>query len=196
MLDCQTRYYPNYYVHSNPKIRTYYRGPFDYLQVATHVYIESRVCELFSTMMVMSWYILYRQFDVGCSFSFRTSGTNCARIYNDGLALKSLSPSLPAAHSKSLSLDVDDVWDSLCLHWLLEDCEERDYVLELPHDVSTQAKCLQTAMVARNSHMAGPGQEEWNHGCDLCCWFETNEEGKRGEIHSTPDFFWLSFLTL
>ena len=37
--------------------------------------------------------------------------------------------------------------------------------------------------------MAGPGQEEWNHGCDLCCWFETNGEGKRGEIHSTPDFF-------
>lgn len=117
---------------------------------------------------------------------YRTSGTNCARIYNDGLALKSLSPSLPAAHSKSLILDVDDVWDSLCLHWLLEDCEERDCVLELPHDVPIQAKRLQPAMVARNNRMAGPGQEEWNHGCDLCCWFETDKTGTRSEIQFLP----------
>ena len=85
-------------------------------------------------------------------------------------------------HSKSLVLDVDDVWDCLCLYWLLEDCEERDCVLELPHDAPTQTKCLQPAMVARNNRMAGPGQEEWNHACDLCCWFETDEAGKRGEI--------------
>lgn len=117
---------------------------------------------------------------------YRTSGTNCARIYNDGLALKSLSPSLPPAHSKSLILDVGDVWDSLCLHWLLKDCEERGRVLEVPHDALTQRKCLQPAMVARNNHMAGPGQEEWNHACDLCCWFETDEAGKRGEIQVLP----------
>ena len=99
---------------------------------------------------------------------YRTLGTNCAHIYNDGLALKSLSPSLPAACSKSLVLDVGDVWNYLCLHRLLEDCEERDCVLELPHDTPTQVKHLQPAMIAQNDHMAGPGQEEWNHGCDLC----------------------------
>ena len=59
LLDCRTRYYyPNYYVHADHKIRTYYRGPFRYLQLAMHVYIESRVCELFSTMMVTSWYAI------------------------------------------------------------------------------------------------------------------------------------------
>jgi len=103
--------------------------------------------------------------------------------------LKSLSPSLPVAHSKSLTLDVDDVWDALCLHWLLDDCEERDCVLEIPHDASSQAKCLQAAMMARNNRMAGPGQEEWNHACDLCCWFETDEEGNRGEIHTALSLF-------
>ena len=58
---------------------------------------------------------------------FRTSAGNCARIYNTGLALKSLSPSLPVSFSSSehITLDVEDVWDGLLLYWVLEDAQER-----------------------------------------------------------------------
>jgi hypothetical protein len=25
--------------------------------------------------------------------------------------------------------------------------------------------------------MTGPGQDEWNHACDLCCWVEIGDDG-------------------
>jgi len=114
--------------------------------------------------------------------SFRTSASNCARIYNDGLALHSLSSSLPAAYSKKFVLDVENIWDGLCLSWLLEDADEREEVLVLIHDAPTQAKRLQPAMQARNLRMAGPGQEAWNHVCELCCWIDTRSDGRKGEF--------------
>ena len=70
----------------------------------------------------------------------RTSALNCAHIYNDGLALHSLSSSLPVAYSKKFVLDVENVWDGVCLYWLLEDVHECDAVLVLVHDAPTQAK--------------------------------------------------------
>jgi hypothetical protein len=29
--------------------------------------------------------------------------------------------------------------------------------------------------------MAGPGQECWNHGCNLCCWIQTLPDGTKSE---------------
>ncbi|KAF8967356.1 hypothetical protein BDZ97DRAFT_1916953 [Flammula alnicola] len=170
IIGCNTRYYANYYVSKKDSTRTYYHGPFEFIHTATHVFIEKRTLDLFTTMMLTSW----------------TSAGNCARIYNDGLALKSLSPSLPALFSKShVSLDVEDVWDGVSLHWLLEDAEERDEVLELVQDAPSQAKRLQPALHARNLRMAGPGQEAWSHACDLCCWIETRPNGMKTYIRST-----------
>lgn len=105
----------------------------------------------------------------------RTSATNCARIYNDGLANNSITPLLPAVHSKTLVLDVETVWNSLLLHWLLLDAEERGIPLELNHQAHSQAERLRPALRARNQRMAGPGQEEWNHACNLCCWITEND---------------------
>ena len=85
----------------------------------------------------------------------RTSASNCARIYNDGLALHSLSSSLPATYSKKFVLDVENVWDGDCLYWLLEDAHECDAVLVLVHDAPTQVKQLQPAM-HRVGHGYGP----------------------------------------
>jgi hypothetical protein len=112
---------------------------------------------------------------------FRTSAGNCARIYNTGLALKSLSPSLPVSFSSSehITLDVADVWDGLLLYWVLEDVQERGEGLELAHDAPSQAKRLQPALRARNLRMAGPGQEAWNHACDICCWIQTLPDGTK-----------------
>ena len=119
-----------------------------------------------------------------------TSATNCARIYNEGLAITSITPHLPAAYSKSLVLDAEDVWSSLFLYWLLQDCEEQQTVLELEHDSPSQAKRLQPALRLRNRRMVGPGQEEWNHACDLCCWIDTRSDGTQSNnfIHLIESF--------
>ena len=97
---------------------------------------------------------------------YRTSATNCARIYNDGLANNILTPSLPASFSKSLVLDVEDVWTALFLYWLLENSP-------------SQFTHLLPALKNRNTHMVGPGQEEWNHACDPCCWVNTTPDGSQ-----------------
>ncbi|KAF8077601.1 hypothetical protein FPV67DRAFT_1614590 [Lyophyllum atratum] len=167
--NCKTRYYANYYVHDSATTRTYYHGPFDFIHIAQHVFISARTCELFSTMMVMSW----------------TSATNCARIYNEGLVLKTISASLPAVYSKSLIMDVEDVWNAVFHHWLLQDAAERNDLLELEHNAPSQAERLRPALRARNLRMVGPGQDEWNHACDLCCWVNKNPTGELTYLRST-----------
>lgn len=110
----------------------------------------------------------------------RTSATNCARIYNDGLSLKTISPSLPAVYTKTLNLDTEDVWNGVLLYWLLEDYHKQgEKVLELPHNASTQAKRLHSAMAERTKRLAGPGREDWNHACDLCCAIDVDEDGTK-----------------
>ncbi|KAF8193747.1 hypothetical protein BJ912DRAFT_848103, partial [Pholiota molesta] len=162
--ECNTRYYHNYYVEKKKSTRTYFdREFFDFIHVAQHVFIEARTLELFSTMMLHSW----------------TSATNCARIYNEGLELKALSLSLPVAYSKSFSLTVNTVWDGVLLHWLLDDAKEHREYLRLVHDAASQAKRLQPALRARNFRMAGPGQEAWNHACEVCCWVDMLPDGEK-----------------
>lgn len=73
---------------------------------------------------------------------------------------------------------MEDVWNGLFLYWLLEDAEERMESLILVHDAPSQAKRLEPALRARNLRMAGPGQEAWNHVCDLCCWFNEQPDGQ------------------
>jgi hypothetical protein len=75
-------------------------------------------------------------------------------------------------------LSVEDVWNGLFLYWLLQDAEESMEALELVHDAPSQAKRLEPALRARNLRIAGPGQEAWNHVCDLCCWFDEQPNGQ------------------
>ncbi|KAJ7355265.1 hypothetical protein DFH08DRAFT_954764 [Mycena albidolilacea] len=51
---CHTRYHPNYYVHSDATLQTYYRDNLRYLQISGHCYVDINLCELFSIMMVTS----------------------------------------------------------------------------------------------------------------------------------------------
>ncbi|KAF9539067.1 hypothetical protein CPC08DRAFT_771030 [Agrocybe pediades] len=96
-----------------------------------------------------------------------------------------MAASLPASYSKSLQLDVDNVWNGLLIYWLLEDADERSSTLQLLHDAPSQAKRLQPALRARNDRLAGTGQEAWNHACDRCCWIKTFPDGRRGYIRAT-----------
>ncbi|KAF8060174.1 hypothetical protein FPV67DRAFT_1609768 [Lyophyllum atratum] len=164
---CNTRYYANYYVHDGASTRTYYRGPFDFIHIGQHVFMASRTCELFTTMMVNAWYVLVLiNITVESHVNIvRTSATNCAKIYNDGLGTHSFSPSLPAAYSKSLILTAEDVWNSLFLG--------RHF-----HKAPSQARRLEPALRTRNLRTSGTGQEAWNHACDLCVWINEIPDGR------------------
>ncbi|KAJ6448452.1 hypothetical protein C8R45DRAFT_850345 [Mycena sanguinolenta] len=153
---CHTRYYPNYFVHSNASRRTYYQDGMQFLQISGHFYVDVELCELFSTMMVTSWCL--------------TSATNCARTYNEGLSNQTVASALPTIWPYSFEIDVDDVWNAFFLHNLIIDHNSRGRVLELSHAASSQSERLRPALHERNVRMAGPGQDAWNHACDLCCW--------------------------
>lgn len=73
------------------------------------------------------------------------------------------------------------MWDGFFLHSLLLEHSERGTVLELAHDAHDQAERLQPALEARNNGMVGPGQELWNHACDLCCEIRENATGGHGK---------------
>ncbi|KAJ7190873.1 hypothetical protein GGX14DRAFT_579467 [Mycena pura] len=166
---CNTRYYSNYFVHTNATIRTYYADHNQFLQISGHFYIDCDLCELFSLMMVTSW----------------TSATNCAHTYNDGLGNSSVASALPANWPYTFEIDVEDVWNGFFLHNLLLDCTTRSEVLQLPHHAESQSERLRPALLARNLRMVGPGQDAWNHACDTCCWFDERDDGSTYVVRST-----------
>jgi len=55
---CKTTYHPNYYIHSNALVRTYYQdnAP-SVLHISQRLFVEAAVCELFAVMMTVSWYV-------------------------------------------------------------------------------------------------------------------------------------------
>ncbi|KAJ3506217.1 hypothetical protein NMY22_g17324 [Coprinellus aureogranulatus] len=159
---CKTTYRHNYYVHEKASKRTYYVEQPRFIQSAMHTFIDRQVCEMFSSMMVHAW----------------TSASNCARIYNemaDKVRFKGL---LLHDYPKKLELDVETVWNSLFLFWLIEQHTESKTCLELDHNESTQAFRLESALKERNLQMVGTGQEEWSHVCDLCCEIKKSSNGQ------------------
>ena len=73
-------------------------------------------------------------------------------------------------------MDVDDVWNAFFTYSLCLDHHERQETMELPHSAPSQAERLCVLLEARNIRMAGTGQEEWNHACDLCCYIYRDPE--------------------
>ncbi|KAJ7653859.1 hypothetical protein B0H17DRAFT_1100358, partial [Mycena rosella] len=105
-----------------------------------------------------------------------TSATNCARTYNDGLSNQIVGSSLPTTWPYTFEIDVEDVWNSFFLYNLILDHNARGRALELSHTASSQSERLRPALHERNARMAGPGQDAWNHVCDLCCWFYAQDD--------------------
>ncbi|KAJ7836494.1 hypothetical protein B0H13DRAFT_1563125, partial [Mycena leptocephala] len=165
--NCHTRYYPNFYVHDSATIRAFYLlGAMpEFIRTSEHFYTTADLCELFSNMMMTTW----------------TSGTNCARIYNASISKDSLQSSLPVDWQTTFQMDVEDVWNAFYTYSLCLDCHERQETMELPHVAASQTEWLSTLLKARNGRMAGTGQEEWNHACDLCCYIYLDPESNSDE---------------
>ncbi|KAJ7825864.1 hypothetical protein B0H13DRAFT_1657729 [Mycena leptocephala] len=160
--NCHTRYYPNFYVHDSATIRTFYLldAMPEFIHTSEHFYTTADLCELFSNMMMTAW----------------TSGTNCARIYNASISKDSLQSSLLVDWQTTFQMDNAFYTYSLCL-----DCHERQETMELPHVAASQTERLSTLLKARNGRMAGTGQEEWTHACDLCCYIYLDPESNSDE---------------
>ncbi|RDB27256.1 hypothetical protein Hypma_004511 [Hypsizygus marmoreus] len=166
---CGTRYYSNYYVNSasiNP-IRIYYPGIPPAIQVAMHYYVESSLAERFTNMMTCAW----------------VSATNAARIYN--VESGDIHLRLAQEWPLQLMLDSEHVWDGFFLFALLRENVEHETVLQLAHDAPDQAERLRPALEDRNAAMVGPGQELWNHACELCCEIRRHADGGSQAIRGT-----------
>lgn len=79
------------------------------------------------------------------------------------------------------------MWDAFFLHALLRHHSEKSpkSVLRLTNKGSN-ADRLKPALEERNLAMVGPGQEHWNHACDLCCATEENVNGTTRRCQSLP----------
>nr|GAT48245.1 predicted protein [Mycena chlorophos] len=165
--DCHTRYYPNYFVHSNASLRTYYPSEtIKCMQISGHFYMDRDVAEMFATMQVNAW----------------TSNTNCAKIYNESLKDRGFLCFLPADWPYTFDLDVQKAWNAFFIHGLLID-HQGGRVLEVPHDAAHKDR-FKAALLARNKRMVGPGRDEWNHACDGCCLYTQDKEGNWGMLRS------------
>ena len=118
----------------------------------------------------------------------RTSATNCLQIYNEGFNNSKIDPFLPTTWFYSLKMQVDDVWNGFFIYCLLLDHEEWNATLQLTHMEQSQSKWLQPALKAHNAQMHGPGQEHWNHVCDLCCWVYTDSNDVKCKIPIVSHF--------
>ena len=94
------------------------------------------------------------------------SATNNAEIYNlEHEAKLQIWTAWPAPSQLTTEL----VWDGFFLNALLQEYKEHHRILELTEGRSDR---LNPALERRNIAMVGPGQEMWNHACDLCCSIE------------------------
>ncbi|KAF7976972.1 hypothetical protein HWV62_5047 [Athelia sp. TMB] len=142
----------NYYTHESGTRRTYYHGVVpSVIEVSKHRYVERVLCERFTLSMATAW----------------VSATNSARIYN--LEAGDRVTRLPRDWGHSLDLSTETVWDAFFLNGLILDAKGWNTALELRHDAPDQATRLRPALEARNKRMVGPGQELWNHACNICC---------------------------
>ncbi|KAL0057308.1 hypothetical protein AAF712_016055 [Marasmius tenuissimus] len=158
---CHTCYHHNYYVHSNAQLRMYYKALPTIIQTSQHYYVSEDMLQLFRTMMVTAW----------------TSFTNCARIYNEGLArnIPDLVSLLPLNWPIALKITLEIVSDGFYIYALILDQHERGKTLLLDHGDQHKLR-LNKALQERNLRTAGTGQEAWNHACDGCCWVENRNE--------------------
>ncbi|KAH6879337.1 hypothetical protein BKA70DRAFT_1475132 [Coprinopsis sp. MPI-PUGE-AT-0042] len=149
---CKIRYYPNYYAYAG--IRHFYEDDWipRIIQFEEHAFIDTSLCELFTSKMVYAW----------------VSSGNCANIYNSSMADGPRKLCHPDSWCpEQFRLSTEQVWHAFYMNALLRDAADRAEPLVMLN-VRTHEDRLKAAMVARNTRIAQYGQPERMHACRKC----------------------------
>ncbi|KAF8160312.1 hypothetical protein BJ912DRAFT_1026540 [Pholiota molesta] len=152
---CETTYHNNYSVYK--RVRTYYSGVPEAIEVGKHQFIARDVIQLFLNLMLYSW----------------TSATNSATIYNESLAKPENQPS---EWGFSFDLRMEHIWNAVSFLSILEHYESDGRILVIPHGWG-QKNRLVGPIKERNRLFAEKGQPEWAHYCEKCIRFFKDESG-------------------
>ncbi|KAG8916709.1 hypothetical protein FRC02_003630 [Tulasnella sp. 418] len=109
-----------------------------------------------------------------------SSGTSCARWYNETFRQHSLLPIL-GNWPCGFELDCDHVWDSFIIPALIEDAESRGLPLELDHSGQQRERMVE-AMRQRNNRIIDEGQPELRHACKGCVTTRIKDNGEKEYI--------------
>ncbi|KAF8589597.1 hypothetical protein K439DRAFT_1332386, partial [Ramaria rubella] len=148
---CHTCYYYNFRVHLEARFLTYYLGVPAFIHISQRFFIETELCDIFTTMM-------------NCV----TSATNCACIYNVVFTPPDIACFILDNWQPKLTLYYGDVWNSFFIHGLLLDHSACGTVLQISNGGSSPADRLHPVLEARNDLMMGFRQPERNHSCEKC----------------------------
>ncbi|KIK35164.1 hypothetical protein CY34DRAFT_96614, partial [Suillus luteus UH-Slu-Lm8-n1] len=161
--ECNTNYQASYSV--NGAVQTYYRGMPQYIQVANHQFIELQ--------LAMHWMDLMQ---IAYVFSLTSHTTNCANLYAIAQTRYDLGDSDDHWQFGN-TLMTEQVWDCFTLLALLDDHQQRDESLIVPHN-GDQKNCFTGTMYARNARIMLQGQDELPHTCLRCmCIFKSPDGG-------------------
>ena len=143
---CKINYHNNFHVFRGQRI--YYDGIPNILQIGEHQFAETKLVELWITMMLLSW----------------TSATNCARIYNTNSAESKWKPT---DWQFSLEVTSDEVYDAFTVLSLLEECQLQNSTLVVPHGGLARDRFTE-AINTRNNRYRLSSQPELFHHCKKC----------------------------
>ncbi|KAL4248498.1 hypothetical protein ABKN59_007778 [Abortiporus biennis] len=147
--NCSARFYSTYYVKDQGKLHMYYSGQPELVHVTMHAYLEASLCCQFSQSTMFAW----------------VSATNHAWIYQaQHIEAQLLFP--PWSIDPKLTTNI--VWDAIFLYVLLCEYDKCRTMLVLSNEGNFSER-LDGALQQCNTAIIGPGQEHWNHACDLCC---------------------------
>ncbi|KIK91955.1 hypothetical protein PAXRUDRAFT_148350 [Paxillus rubicundulus Ve08.2h10] len=136
-------------LNSSVQISTLYRGVPLYIQVAKHQFIQQELAMQCMYLMQVA-----------------VSATNCARLYD--IAQSHHQHGNMAWQFDSM-LMTEQVWDSFTLLALLDDHNQFNLPLQVPHN-SDQKDHFRQAMCTHTERIITHGQEELPHACDSCVW--------------------------
>ncbi|KAG1856323.1 hypothetical protein C8R48DRAFT_608530, partial [Suillus tomentosus] len=157
---CKTTYHMNYKVVGDRHIYYDYTASLlDVLQITEHYFVDYQVVKLWKAMMHTS-----------C-----TSATSCAHIYNLALA-NAESTKFPDTKWFTKEVTMDHVWNAFVICSLLEDCCQRQCVLEVNQRLN-QSEHFVEAMLDRNRRMRSYNQPlARRHFCSKCTQVISGEE--------------------
>ncbi|KAF8879155.1 hypothetical protein BD779DRAFT_1447120 [Infundibulicybe gibba] len=142
---CNINYHHDYFVKAGQ--RTYYDTIPDILQIGEHQFAERQLISMWRINMNVAW----------------MSAENCANTY---LLCRS-DHQLPEPWQFGATLSHKHVYDGFVLLSLLEDCNDRNSTLVIPH-TGPQNDRFTLAMEARNQRIHLYGQPELRHHCKKC----------------------------